>query len=560
MTVRKLTAFIMMGLMWGFAMAENVRLELSRATISMDETVELLLRQEGQRMFRPPEIPLPEGLEIRGTSQRTQIINGQAEFTLAYTLVPSKPGTFQIGPFRVGKDQEIHAQTLTVTPAAAVRASEDLFATLTASVDEALVRETIELTLTFFSTEPIGDINLLDFPEEGFELTEWQEIQSRSRVINGTRYQQKRFVARLTPTQPGTLVFDPTFRIEVQEPGSPRSMLFGSMRVRTVRIQLQEPLTLEIQAPPAEGRPEGFTGHIGSFRLEAEISPSEVRVGDPITVRVSLEGSGSLKQALPPHYEASADFKVYQANVVTEDLRRDGLGGRKVLEQVVIPTSPDLTELPELTFHYYHPESRSYKTLTAGPFPVTITGEGLQAQSEGSLPLVAPRNELEALGEDLVYLKLSPGRLIPLTRLTPGAGFATGAGLPFALWALSSVWMQQRRRRSRDPGRQRRDQAPRRLRKHLADLDAVEDLWIGIWDVISAYLRDRLTLPAGELEQGVILSALPSSVSDSTRAELSTWIGACERARFGGGDTSAAEDTRQRFRDFMIQLDREIGS
>ena len=560
MTVKNLILSIFFLLLPAFSAWAEVRLELSRSTISMDETVTLNLSSENRGMFRAPEIPLPEGLNIRGTSQKSTIINGQAEFTLAYTIAPTKPGTYEIGPFRLQDGEVIPAQTLTVTPAAAVRATDSLFATLELSSEDTLIRQTVELTLTFFSQQPIGDINLLDFPSEGFELSDWQEIRAGNRIVNGERYQQKRYVARLTPTQPGTLTFDPTFRVAVQERGAPRSMLFGPTRVRTKRIQLQEPVVLTVTAPPDQNRPQGYAGHIGSFRLNAEVSPNEVRVGDPITLRVALEGTGSLKQALPPHYEATDELKVYQPRVVTEDLRRDGMGGRKVLEQVVIPTSPEIKELPELQFHYFHPDTKRYETLTAGPFPITVSGEASTTLTSDSLSMDAQVSEAETLGEDLVYIKRSPGKLVRLEKLPISIGFAAGAGAPFLLWALSAVWVSKKSIQPKDLNKKRRQQASKQLRGRLSTLEDSTDLWADMWTVFSGYLRDRFSLPPGELGQDDAIAALPASVSESTREQARTWISHCEQARFGAAPQQDQEETKRAFTDFMITLDREVTS
>ena len=552
-----ITLFSMFVLLLQQAGAE-VSLELSRTTISMDETVTLNLRAGSRGMFRSPDIPLPDGLEIRGTSQQTSIINGQAEFTLAYTIAPQRPGTYQIGPYRLENDDVIPAQTLTVTPAKAVRATSSLFATLEASASEALIRQTVELTLTFYSEDPLGDINLLGFPEEGFEISDWQEIRAGSRVVDGKRYRQKRYVARLTPTQPGVITFDPTFRVEVQEPGPARSMLFGNVRVRTERIQLKEPVTLTITAPPQENRPEDYAGHIGSFRLNAGISPNTVEAGDPITLRVTLEGNGSLKQALPPHYESAGDLKVYKPRLVTEDLRRDGLGGRKVLEQVVIPTSSSVTQLPELSFHFYHPESGEYRTLTAGPFPITVTGESEGALSAESLTLQTPDQTTERLGEDLVYIKRAPGHLTTLKSMTPSLGFATGAGMPFVLWALGSVWLRRSSAQGQSGKQKRKANASRELRQHLSALEHSSNLWGDIWNTLSTYLQDRLSLPAGKLGADEALAALPDSVSDPTREQLRDWIQTCERVRFAGAPETNPQTSISSFSEFMTTLDREV--
>ena len=536
----------------------EVTLELSRDTMSMDETVDLYLRSEKRGMFKAPTIPLPDGLEIFSTSQRTQIINGKAEFTQAYTIRATKPGTYSIGPFQTQDGGILPGQKLTVTPATAVRATNDLFVTLDASTESTMIRQTVELTLSIFSRDPIGDINLLNFPEEGFEIGEWQEIRANGRTLNNVRYYQKKFVNRITPTQAGTLEFDPVFRIGVPERGSPRSMLFGPRSVRTERVPLPEPLTLEVREPPTNGRPQGYAGHIGTFSLEAEISPTTVRVGDPITLRVELEGTGSLKQALPPHYETTPEFKVYQPKVVTEDLRRDGLSGRKVLEQVIIPTQPGLEALPQLVFHYYQPDTDSYQSLTAGPFPISVTGEGVTSLTEGSMTRLQDVVETELLGEDLIFLKRTPGNPTSLESLTPGLVFGTGAGLPFALWALTALWFRQREAQQQDPSRKRRQQAPKRLQQRLRALDADEDVWKAVWEVLSGTLQDRLDLPAGELHAQELVPVLPSGMDEQVKQELFDWIQRCEQARFSGGATPDSASIREELKAFLPKLDKEV--
>lgn len=543
----------------------GVTLELSRNTISADDTVDLILKTDEKGNPGIPSIPLPEELKIIGTSRQERIINFNRESSVRYTLKADKAGTYKIGPFQLkGKtgDETVPALTLTVTEAKVIQSTENLFVTLESGADELLVQETVELLLTLYSRVPIGDINIQDFENEGFEVSQWQQVRGRQTQVGQRVYNTHRFVAQLTPTRPGTLRLDPSFRVEVSDRDEPFGRLFGPRSVRVLRLKLKEPLILKVSSPPETGRPENYAGHLGNFRLDATVSPKVVKVGDPVTLRVELSGTGSLQQALPPGLKESEDFKVYQPKLVTEDLERGGLSGRKIIEQVVIPKKAGISEIPALSFSYYDTSSRSYKTLDAGPFPLTVLADntGETPSTVSSLPDDNRITEPELLGEDILYLKTRPGNIQPWQSLEPGWEFVGFSSLPFALWALVGVILRRKESREHDIEGRKRQEAPRRLRKQLQKLEnSKKEIYPLIWEVLSDYLSARLNLPPGELSTQDVLSRLPDSFSEDLSTQLTEWMQACERARFSGTDRS--EETtriREEFRSFILNVDKEL--
>src|SRR5262249_13535931 len=96
-----------------------------------------------------------------------------------------------------------------------------------------------------------------------------------------------------------------------------------------------------LQAEPVEGmglplpeacRPASFTGAVGTFTLAATASPLEVRAGDPVTVAVTLRGTGNLEHAEPPSIPGNDTLKVYPPSVAGESQR--GAMLEKRFEQV----------------------------------------------------------------------------------------------------------------------------------------------------------------------------------------------------------------------------------
>jgi len=553
----------------GFA---RVTLNLDRSEITLDETVNLMLRVEGGMNRQPPPLPLPDGLETRGTSIQNVNINGDRETIMVYELFARKPGEYELGPYTLnlpGGRKELPALKLTVTPAREVTADDEVFVTLESSESEALVRQPMQLTLTFYSQHRIGDIEIVRFSEDGLDIGEWREVHTSPRVINGKRYTLRRFINQLTPTQRGTHTLNPLFRVQVVRAGNVRNDPFGMMFSRrdleTLRLRPKKPLELTFTAPPEEGRPENYSGHIGSYRLSASVSPTSVRAGDPVTLRVELNGSGGMKDTLPPSLEDHPDFKIYDPQIQEEDLRDNGLSGRKVLEQVVIPRHGGVTEVPAVEFSYYDPELGEYQVLRQGPFPIEVAKGAGGAQSVSSLPATesAPPTRATLMGEDLLYLKTDPGSPRTLESMRPGWGLAGASALPFALWGLASLALTRRERRRRDPEALRRREAPRRLRKQLAALSEagndVADVYKTIWACLSDYLIGRLGLPPGDLDPNQVRERLPESMDPEIREELIRWMDRCERARFAGAEPGTDPSAlRGEFQTFMPKLDREV--
>ncbi|MDF3127711.1 BatD family protein [Kiritimatiellaeota bacterium B1221] len=545
----------------------EVHLELSREAITTDDTVDLLLKFESMHITSIPRLPLPEGLEMVGVPRREAIsMYGVSDNRVRYTLRAEKPGTYKIGPFDTnGKagNEKIKAVTLTVTQAKAIQSTENLFVTMESSADEILVNETVEITLSFYSRVSTGKIQSEDFEENGFEITEFQSVPTRPKRIGGVEYNVERYIAQLTPTKTGNITFDPNFKIQVRERQKSSGSYYAPYSTRIQRIKLKEPLVLKVKNPPEEGRPDDYEGHLGTFRLNASVSPTKVNVGDPITLRVELIGSGSLQQALPPGLSESDDFKVYEPKLLTKSFRPGGRSGQKVIEQVVIPKHGSVTEIPELTFSYYDTTSKSYKTLKSGPFPIevkaTLTAD--DASIISSLPSMGNSPELTKLGDDLIYLKIRPGKIQSVSTLQPGIQFLGFSSLPFALWAFVGLVVRQKHHRVSDPSNRRRQEAPRRLRKHLRQLEEKGlDIYTRIWDVLSEYLSARLNLPPGELNTQDVSNILQEHVSPETLKACEKWMQKCEQSRFAGNTTHGnRRHIREQFRDFILQLDQELG-
>ena len=73
-------------------------------------------------------------------------------------------------------------------------------------------------------------------------------------------------------------------------------------------------LAIKVRTIPETGKPVNYSGLIGNYSISARAAPLKVRVGDPITLTLTLKGTGYLEDAeLPPLHEIeelAGDFKI----------------------------------------------------------------------------------------------------------------------------------------------------------------------------------------------------------------------------------------------------------
>ena len=98
------------------------------------------------------------------------------------------------------------------------------------------------------------------------------------------------------------------------------------------------PLTLEVRAVPPGGPVDEA---IGVWTLGAELSPAHAAVGEPLTLRLSAQGTGDLKALTLPALPALDGVDAFAPTVTDTPAVQQGLlGGRRVAEIVLMPRRP----------------------------------------------------------------------------------------------------------------------------------------------------------------------------------------------------------------------------
>jgi hypothetical protein len=550
----------------------------SRLAVGEELTLDIIVTNAEGKIERPV-ISSIEGFSSysQGHSQEISIVNGRSSSrsVFSYTLVANAEGRKKIGPFTVtigGKNFKIAAVEVEILPAGSSLGSssssfsrsvpsgpvfapppkalpssgisnQDIFVKAWLDKDEVYVNEPAMLTYTVytrlsatykgFEKEPVTTgFWVEDFPPE-------KTIRRTEQIFNGSRYvvADVRKLA-LFPTQAGVFTIEPgvlSANVEVRERDNFDSFFsanifgarssFGSPFVQVFSKSIPaDPLTLSVKALPEAGKPAGFNGAVGDYRIESSIDKSSVEEGNPVTYRVRIKGEGNINTLQPPALAPMNDFKIYDSSS-SANISKNRLivEGEKVTETVLVPKKAGTYAIPALEFSYFDPKSKTYKQLKTSEHPLTVkpgaeesTSAAVSFPSSGATE--AEKQEVAVLAKDIRYIKtqIKPSLLPAWFSYRHPFYWPVCAGLlglSMFLMVCSVIRQNQmkdvrgfRFRRGGRVARRRLKTAGKFLQKGQADAFYTE-----LDRAIHGYFADKLNIPA----QAVNLESLEEKISPS---------------------------------------------
>lgn len=541
------------------AVAVTVTATIDPPRVAVGESADLSVRVEGTQSAPTPQIADTAGLSVSyvGPASQVSFVNGRvtASVTHHFTVTGTKPGRYTLGPITVlAEDRRHDAGTVSLELLASGVAAGDRGAagdqvTLELSVPrtEVYVGERLPLgvKLTVGSVR-VTDLQLPQVPGDGVAIDKLptNPAQRQERSPRGVVHVVD-FQTTLTPLKSGPLTVGPaTMSLGLVVQGRRNRGFFGGFFEESRPIQVQSaPLVLNVLPLPGEGRPANFTGAVGRFTFDVTASPLEVAVGDPVTVRSVVRGTGSLDGVAPPAIPGGDALRVYPPQA------GESGAGERTFEQVVIPLRDGPLTVPPLRWSYFDPADRTYRTIVPPPIVLGVRPSaraGAAPEIVGAHPAAPAEPERpETLGRDIVFIKDAPGRLRPigarpyhapvwwLAQLVPVAGFAA-----------ASLYARRRERLTGDVRYARFTRAGREARAALAAARAAlarGDVAAG-HDAVAAALRDYLTakldLPPGTIGETAPAALRAARVDGTVADQVAEFFDGCEATRYAPGGAS----------------------
>ena len=549
--------------------------------------------------YTPPNFGGFQILSGPNESSSMVSVNGSTteSVSLSYILMAVKEGEFTIGPatiiagghrlttspikIKVVKGKAVPQNNLAQNagadngPAAtAASLSKSLF--MRAVVDKTNVYQGQQLTVNYrlytrvnIESYQVDNLpNLNGFWNEDIKSPQQQQ-QMHIESVNGVAYHVADIKQSiLFPERSGDLIIDPlgmTFVARVQVPSNdPMDQFFGSYKDVKVVVK-SKPVIIHVKPLPDAGKPDSFTGAVGSFKIDAAIDKTEVKANDAVNYKVSVSGAGNIKLLKALNTVFPPDFEKYDPKITdTVTNSENGASGSRFYNYLLIPRHQGDYAIDPLKFSYFNPATGRYVTLTSKGFHIKVD----KGTSESNVTAFsdAGKQDIKLLGKDIRYIKPTSGdasktgdeffgSLCYYLLLLIGPALCFGA-YKYRNWLIktNSDIVKVKSRRAGKIAAKHLASAQQQLSANNTKL-FYEDVFKGLY----GYLSDKLNIQYANLDRETIASALKEkAVSGQLTTRLLDTLDLCEMARYAPVTHISQQEVFEKAKGIINDIENEI--
>lgn len=421
----------------------------------------------------------------------------------------------------------------------------DLFLRATSDKTEVSVGEQITYTLHIYARLDLSSVDGVKPPKlDGFysaDLKVPTTLMPEQRIINGVPYREYLLRSRaLFALKPGTVTIEPA------EADITTGMFFAGRRVS----RKSNAITIKVNPLP-----KGSTSSlVGQWRMSREVTQTQVALGEPVQVKIRIEGKGNIQGVTAPPLNAPPALHAYDPETKdTSEVKGNSLLGQRSIEYTLVPQQTGTFELPAMKLEYFDPATKAWQDSSVDPITITVT-PGINGATAAAVPSNAtntsdgPKNQLVAGG--LKSLRHTAHFVAPAPPLFASAWFLPVAVAPAGLSLLVLALGFLRSAFEQDTPENRKKKQAKAARKRLAAAAKVmktgkaTDFYAEVERALLSFLEARLATPVAALTRPQLAEALErAGVVEAERARILAVFETCDMGRYapGMGEASARQ-------------------
>ena len=515
----------------------------------------------------------------RSSQSSVQIINGKmtknSSITYTYILRANQEGDFTIPAATAIIDGEEHqsnsvqvkvlkatssqpsqsggqAPRMRTQSAGAQITANDLFIKASVSKKQVYEQEAVLLTYKVYSLVNLSQLSG-GIPElEGFHVQEIDLPQQKSFTMeeyNGKNYGVvvwRQYV--LFPQKSGKLKipkvdFD-ALVVQHNRNIDPFEAFFnGGSSIVEVNKKITAPeLTLDIQPLPETTKQ--FSGAVGQFRIKSDISTTDLKANEALTLKIIVSGTGNMKLMKTPIVNFPTDFETYDAKISDKTkITKDGAMGEKMFEYIAVPRHPGIYSIPPVEFCYFDTKEKTYKTLKTESFSVNIDKSNLPVANTSSN--FTQKEDVKLLASDIRYIHLGDVVMIESGQLFGSVKYVLCFIIPLLTFCSLLIIYRKRAKANANISRQRNKKANKVAVKRMKRASTLlnekqkSEFYDEVLKALWGYIADKLNIPTAELNKDIVKENLTEAgISNDDIVSLLETINECEFARFSSGNTT----------------------
>jgi hypothetical protein len=417
-------------LLFSFLSFSQVKLEVKaeKTNLKIGEVIQVtyVFNEEGSN-FTPPSF---NGFNKGGSyvSSNEEYINGNYAIQQVYTYViqAAKAGRLVISPASIkfnGKTYVSKSVVVSVSnekAADAIQRNQNstnlskpavvnksisgannlLFIDVEVSKTNAFVNEPVEVNYRIYLA-PNLDIELNKNMVTKFNnfWSQTEDVQGgwERKVVNNRVYKSKIFKkAILYPQKIGKLEITPiTLDLNISYPTGDFDF-FGDPEFDVARREfVSNTKHLQVSSLPEKGKPDNFTGAVGTFEFKANVTKNELKSGESLQLDLIVSGKGNLKLFEIPKPNLPSNFEIYEPKhqeFVNENI--NGISGKIVDSYTIIPQEKGYFRVKSQYFSFFDIKSKTYKTISSEAIDLeVIQGENQANVTSNSKSKLAEKSQ-----------------------------------------------------------------------------------------------------------------------------------------------------------------------
>lgn len=520
----------------------------------------------------------PQSAGNRDVSQTSiSIINGKTtqnitkQYVMSYLLTSNQAGQIHLPPVTVTLDGQTYQTNPVEVNILKPGTTNQLDLEVTLSEQKCYLGQPIIMTIKFYISADIGDFqfNIPAFTSDAFYLEEPDisnqqakeydlgngiiVLVSRYRTVhNGKDSILLSFSKVLIPKHSGEVEISPTSvsadvavgRVQPQERFF--DSFFGSQKEYKRFMVSSQPLKLTVLPLPEKGKPSGFYGLVGQYTISASAAPTQVNVGDPVTLTIKIGGSKYLKPVQWPALEQISEL-AQNFKMPSEKASPTIENGYKIFSQTVRANNDKVAMIPSIPLAYFDAEKGEYAVAKTEPIKLEVSPSKIltDADLEGkdftpvNKEVEAIKKGLSANYEDLDAL--TNQTFSPLSAVV-GPGYAPVWVGPLALVIASAMIKFFTHTTPEKVAQKRRRNAASIAIGKLKKISstAAQQRHEVLASIMKQYIGDRFDKTAGSLTEDDCHEVIVAATQDNQTADRFKGIMVnCEAARYAAIEASA---------------------
>jgi len=428
------------------------------------------------------------------------------------------------------------------------------------------IGQQVILTYKIYTKVPVSNLMVKKLSSfQGFWsknlLSENQQYKQKTEIINGEEY----IVAEINkfavfPQKTGKLVIEPTemectVQLKVQNTRrrghDPFEDFFNdpffNRNVKNINTIIKSnPVIINVSPLPQKGKPDGFDGAVGDFRLSSRIDRTTLTANDALTITLTLSGKGNLELIELPELKFPSDFESFDPKITSNiKTSSSGISGKKKFEYLAIPRNGGDFEILPITLSYFNPITKSYHSISSEKYEIHVTKGDIT--SNGISYSSSAQEDIRFIGKDIHHIKILPfnykrqGEFLFLSNT-----FFLFIILPIVIMIILLLVITQLRKRKSNVGLMKNRKANKVAKSKLKvaakykndgdDKAYYDEIAQALW----GYIVDKFSLTQSELSIETVADILKAKdIENAVTENFINTLNNIEFARFAPGDASS---------------------